>query len=233
MEPSDNPFFGLPMFGEMAKAMSGQGPLNWDAARQFAAVATGSMGGEPNPDPLQRIRLQELGRIVEMHVHDLTGLDTVFPELQPVSPGTWAQRTLDAYRPLFTELATSLSTTSGTDDIEVADPMMAMIANLGRMMAPAMLGMAVGSRQAGVDEKRVAVLHQCVADEAQPRLLAGALAIKPRVRIGRRGVRVVPALLAMKIRFPIARRAAASGRRALLNPARTQAAMARFLVPIK
>jgi putative hydrolase len=145
VDASDNPFFGVPMFGEMAKAMSGQGPLNWDAARQFAAVATGSMGGDANPDPLQRIRLHELARIVEMHVHDLTGLDTVFPELTPVSAAAWAQRTLDAYRPLFTELASSLSSGVDTADVEVADPMMAMIANLSRMMAPAMLGMAVGS----------------------------------------------------------------------------------------
>jgi putative hydrolase len=145
VDPAENPFFGLPMFGEMAKAMSGQGPLNWDAARQFAAVAAGSSGGDANPDPIQRIRLHELARIVEMHVHDITGLDTVFPELTPVSAGTWAQRTLDAYRPLFTELASSLSSTGDTSDIEQADPMMAMIANLSRMMAPAMLGMAVGS----------------------------------------------------------------------------------------
>jgi putative hydrolase len=69
----------------------------------------------------------------------------VFPELTPVSAGTWAQRTLDAYRPLFTELATSLSATGDSNDLDLADPMMAMIANLSRMMAPAMLGMAVGS----------------------------------------------------------------------------------------
>jgi putative hydrolase len=145
VDPAENPFFGLPMFGEMAKAMSGQGPLNWDAARQFAAVATGSSGSDANPDPIQRIRLHELARIVEMHVHDITGLDTVFPELTPVSAGAWAQRTLDAYRPLFTELASSLSSGVDTAEVEVADPMMAMIANLSRMMAPAMLGMAVGS----------------------------------------------------------------------------------------
>ena len=27
-----NPFSALPMFGEIAKALQGQGPLNWDAA---------------------------------------------------------------------------------------------------------------------------------------------------------------------------------------------------------
>ena len=46
-DPNDaiNPFAGLPMFGDLAKALSGQGPLNWDAARQFALLSAsgGSM----------------------------------------------------------------------------------------------------------------------------------------------------------------------------------------------
>ena len=126
----DNPFFGMPMFGDMAKALSGQGPLNWDAARQFAAMASGA--DTSNPDPVVRLRLAELGRIVEMHVHDITGLDTSFPEITPVTPAVWAQRTLDTYRPLFTELATSLGSRPAepSNDVEAADPMMAMLANL-------------------------------------------------------------------------------------------------------
>jgi len=59
----------------------------------------------------------------------------------------WAQRTLDAYRPLFTELATSLGRrpNAAVDLTDGADPMMAMMANLSQMMAPSMMGMAVGS----------------------------------------------------------------------------------------
>ncbi|HEX3088848.1 MAG TPA: zinc-dependent metalloprotease, partial [Ilumatobacteraceae bacterium] len=61
----------------------------------------------------------------------------------------WAQKTLEAYRPLFTEMATSLGkpmTPSDSDEIDLnADPMMAMMANLSKMMAPSMMGMAVGS----------------------------------------------------------------------------------------
>ncbi|MEQ1872514.1 MAG: zinc-dependent metalloprotease [Ilumatobacteraceae bacterium] len=153
-EFGDNPFANLPMFGDLAKALAGQGPLNWDAARQFAALSANS--GDPkavqgqitegNVDPTVRIALGDLARIVELHVHDLTGLDTVFPEVTPVTRGVWAQRTLDAYRPLFTELATSLGRRQPTDaGDDEADPMMAMMANLSQMMAPAMMGMAVGS----------------------------------------------------------------------------------------
>ena len=156
-EFDDNPFANLPMFGDLAKALAGQGPLNWDAARQFAALASSSRDGngnsanpaitEGNVDPTVRIALGDLARIVELHVRDLTELDTIFPEVAPVARGVWAQRTLDAYRPLFTELATSLGrrpAASETGD-DAADPLMAMMSNLSQMMAPAMMGMAVGS----------------------------------------------------------------------------------------
>lgn len=140
-----NPFANVPMFGEFAKALANQGPLNWDAARQFASLASSNGASEPNVDPAVRIQLAELARILELHVHDLTGLETVFPEITPVTRGVWAQRTLDAYRPLFTEMATSLGRRQPGDEPIDADPMMAMMANLSQMMAPAMMGMAVGS----------------------------------------------------------------------------------------
>ena len=145
----NNPFANMGMFGDLAKALAGQGPLNWDAARQFAALSSNSGSGEPNVDPVVRIQMADLARIVEMHVHDLTALDTAFPEITPVTKGAWAQRTLDAYRPLFTELATSLGQrppgSGDAADLTETDPMMAMMANLSQMMAPAMMGMAVGS----------------------------------------------------------------------------------------
>jgi len=142
----DDPFAGLPMFGEFAKMLGAQGPLNWDAARQFAAMASTGGASEGNPDPAVRIRLQELARIVELHVHDITGLDSAFPEITAVGRGEWARRTLEAYRPLFTEMAVSLGRRDASDDADQpGDPMMAMMANLSQMMAPSMMGMAIGS----------------------------------------------------------------------------------------
>ena len=146
---SENPFENLPMFGDLARALSGQGPLNWDAARQFAGLAASAGAAEVNIDPTVRIKLGELAQIAEMHVRDLTGFDGPSPEVLPVTSGAWAQRTLEAYRPLFTELATSLgqpAASSGDEAVDLnADPLMAMMANLSKMMAPSMMGMAVGS----------------------------------------------------------------------------------------
>ena len=144
-ESGDNPFANLPMFGEFAKMLANQGPLNWDAAKQFAALAAANGASEPNVDPAVRIQLTDLARILEMHVRDLTGLDTVFPEITPVARGVWAQRTLEAYRPLFTELAVSLGKRPDAGDDADADPMAAMMSGLTQMMAPSLMGMAVGS----------------------------------------------------------------------------------------
>lgn len=139
-----DPFAGMPMFAEMAKALAGQGPLNWDAARQFAVMAAGGGTGEPNVDPMARLRLAELARIVEMHVADIAGTDQSFPEISTVTRSAWALRSLDDYRPLFTDMATSLSRPAADTPADT-DPMAAMMAGLSRMMGPSMMGMAIGS----------------------------------------------------------------------------------------
>jgi putative hydrolase len=61
----------------------------------------------------------------------------------------WVHHTLESYKPLFNELATSLSGSPiiPTDalDVNQDDPMMNMMASLNKMMAPAMMGMSVGT----------------------------------------------------------------------------------------
>jgi putative hydrolase len=154
-DPGDSidPFAGLPLFGDLSRALAGQGPLNWDAARQFAVLAAsgggllagGGASTSPNVDPSIRLRYAELAGIARLHVADVMQLEVPPTEPSVATPEQWAQQTLEAYRPLFTELATSLG---GTDDLPpeaASDPMAQMMAGLGKMMAPAMMGMSVGS----------------------------------------------------------------------------------------
>jgi putative hydrolase len=149
-----NPFEGLPLFGDLSRALSGQGPLNWDAAKQFALLsATGGSafeGGTPgtigaNIDPAVRIKYGELAAIARPHVADVMQLEVPEREVSVATPETWAQQTLEAYRPLFDDMATSLGQPGDLPDEAATDPMAQMMAGLGKMMAPAMLGMAVGS----------------------------------------------------------------------------------------
>ena len=157
-DPGDemNPFAGLPMFGDISRMLAGQGPLNWEAARQFAVMSsTGGVGlpGMPgaaptssgNVDPAVRIKYAELAGIARLHVADVMGLDV--PDVEPsvATPEQWAVETLEAYRPLFTELATSLGSTDDLPEEAAGDPMAQMMADLSKMLAPAIMGMAVGS----------------------------------------------------------------------------------------
>jgi hypothetical protein len=99
----------------------------------------------PNVDPGVRIKYRELAEIARLHVGDVMQLEVPATEPDVATPEQWAQQTLEAYRPLFTDLATSLG---GTDDLPAemaSDPMAQMMAGLGKMMAPAMMGMSVGS----------------------------------------------------------------------------------------
>ncbi len=144
----NNPFAGLPMFGDIARALSGQGPLNWDAARQFAQLAATGGAPEANVDPSIRFALTDLAGIAELHVGDLTGCDVSGYVVSTPTPGVWALQALEAYRPLFTEMATSLRkrkpNTEELAEIE-SDPMANMMRGLSEMMAPSMLGMSIGS----------------------------------------------------------------------------------------
>ena len=148
-----DPFAGLPLFGDLSRALSGQGPLNWDAARQFAILAAnggGLLSGtgattSANVDPAVRIAYSQLAGIARLHVADVMQLEV--PEIEPsvATPEQWAQQTLEAYRPLFVDLATSLGQTDDLPADAAEDPMAQMMAGLGKMMAPAMMGMSVGS----------------------------------------------------------------------------------------
>lgn len=164
-----NPFEGMPFLGDLAKLLMSSGPVNRDLARQLAVWIAAEGQPEANVDPLDRMRLEELARVAEMHVGTSTGLDTTSGGLLTVLPVTrseWATRTLDAYAPLLEALATSLATPPGggagtgdagdlsgaglgerddPDDAGLDDPAERLLGRLGGVLAPALMGMQAGS----------------------------------------------------------------------------------------
>ena len=96
--------------------------MPWDAARNLALAVATDNASEPNVDPLERITLEQLARVAELHVANVTGLSTSITGREltvlPVTRGAWAQRTLDDYRPLLEKLAASL----GAADADAAEP---------------------------------------------------------------------------------------------------------------
>lgn len=152
-DPSEqpSPFGSFPFFGDIAKALGKQGPLNWDLAQQFAML--GATGDTPDsqPDPTTRFAYTDLARIADFHVREVTGLSTdpsdTPTEILTCTRTMWAQRTLADFRPLFHDLAAALSQRPDTDTSTdtPSDPLESMLGNLSHMVAPALLGMSIGS----------------------------------------------------------------------------------------
>ena len=116
----ENPFGGLPFLGDLAKMFQTQGPINWDAAKQFALqLATGGTP-EQNVDPVDRVKLSELARVAELQVATATGLDPTSSgtpvQVEAVTRSEWARQTLEAQRPLMERLAERLRA-SPPDDL--------------------------------------------------------------------------------------------------------------------
>lgn len=148
---SGNPFEGLPIFGDLAKLFVSQGPVNWEIARQMAHFVAVGQEAEDNVDPLERIRLEELVRVAELHVATATGLPTSVTgaalTAEAVGRGEWAARTLQDYRELLERLAVSLAG-GGTEGAELGPDAGAsadFLGSLGQVLGPVMMGFQAGS----------------------------------------------------------------------------------------
>lgn len=154
-----NPFEGGPLgdlMRNLARFFTGQGPLNWEIAREMARWAATGNEPESNPDPLTRVRLEELIRVAEMHVSEATGLVDATGRLTvaSVTPSQWAQRTLEDWRPLLEKLASRMTpdgsgTTpwfaGGADQPPAGDPMANLFASLPQVLGPFLFGLQSGS----------------------------------------------------------------------------------------
>src|SRR2546426_2256974 len=83
----------------LARLLTSHGPLNWEIARQLARWTAAEGESEDNPDPLARVRLEELLRVAELHVSEATGLPSGAAggilSVRAVTRSEWALRTLE------------------------------------------------------------------------------------------------------------------------------------------
>lgn len=147
-DEAPNPFSN-PLFAQFQRAMSSQGPLQWDVARQTALMAATQGVAEHNVDPARRIAVESLARIVSMRVAEVTGRDVAdVSGIEVANRATWVLRTLDGWKPYFDAVAAAIGTSGGeasSDDPGTQDAVIAMLGNVSKMIAPSMLGMSVGN----------------------------------------------------------------------------------------
>jgi putative hydrolase len=159
----DDPFAGMAaMFSQLLGAFGGAGGMGWEHAKQFAGALANEGEFEANVDPLERMRIEQLARVAELHITRATGLSVPTGghgvTIQPVNRTQWTAATLDAYRPLFEQLTNSLGAVmreqiADVDPEELAelgesfgggDPT-AFLSGLNQMLGPVMLSMMAGS----------------------------------------------------------------------------------------
>jgi putative hydrolase len=151
----DNPISGL--LGDLLKVISGGArgsAAPWlDAARALAHGVATDGDSESNADPLQRIKLEELARVVELHVEGTTGLsigEGRSYSFVPVGRGAWANRALDGWRPLLERMVAVIEAAppppvDGSLDAEGVEGLQALLGQFASTMGPIMLGLQFGS----------------------------------------------------------------------------------------
>lgn len=145
-----NPFAGVPFLGDLARMLGSTGLGGTDAARQFAVQIASGGTSEPNPDPLERLKLEELARVADLRVTDLTGLATSTTgrvvTVVPITRAEWATRTLDAWRPLLERLSGALtSPVQAIEPGDPTDPLAALLQGFSTAFAPMLFGMQAGA----------------------------------------------------------------------------------------
>ncbi len=149
------------MLVDLLRLLQTRAPLPWDVAVQLAQTIASDGTSEPNAEPGDRIRLERLLGVAELHVADITGM--------PVTPGgrrlsivtttraDWAKRSLESWRPVLEQIATALRPTGEVPAHgEAHDPgpvaeageetgLEAFVGQWMAAVAPAMVAMQVGS----------------------------------------------------------------------------------------
>ncbi len=149
-DPFGDAFSSIPFLGDLARMFGQSGGLPWDTARQVAIGVATEGASEANVDPVERIQIEQLARVAELHVADVTGLRTSSSgrpvTAVPVNRTGWVTASLEAYRPLVERLAGSLAPGSAEPDGDADDDAMTrMFGGVLEALQPMMLAMTAGS----------------------------------------------------------------------------------------
>ena len=141
---SDNPFGNL--FGDLFNVLGQQGPNAWfDTASQMALTIARGEDGDPNPQPIERQRLEELAPLVQRRVDALFEVARE-PVVTAVNRSALTAAALAQWRPLVEPLVNRPVSPSTEMVHELAEnPMMAqMVAVLGPLFTGFQMGSVAG-----------------------------------------------------------------------------------------
>ncbi len=156
-QPSNDPFGGAPgdawndapLFREIQRVLqSSSGPVNWELARQVG-IASASLGADDaEPTDEDRRGLEDVVRVAELQVAELTGLDAPsdLPDVRAVRRGRWVQANIEGLREVLEPAASKLGEAIAAAQREaMPEQEQAGVAQLLGQLSPLLLGAQVGS----------------------------------------------------------------------------------------
>ena len=137
---SDNPFGE--MFGDIFNMLGQQSPNAWfDTATQLALNIARGTDGDPNPEPVERQRLEELAPLVARHVDALFSISSN-TAVTAVNRSALTLAALAQWRPLIEPNLHTANLVAPDDQTEGVAPMMAQLA---AAVGPLFAGFQTGS----------------------------------------------------------------------------------------
>ncbi len=150
----------LEQLGQLFGGIGG-GPLRtpsdpWNQARKIAVAIASEGGAEPNVDPTERLRVEDLARVADLHARQRPGVHLAEDvRIVPVSRSAWTSEAVTAYQPFFDRFTEALSqtgtveTTMGSDmapdDASMLEPMSRMFGQMMSQLAPMMVVNSAGA----------------------------------------------------------------------------------------
>jgi uncharacterized protein (DUF2342 family) len=135
-----NPFGD--MFGDIFSMLGQQGPNAWfTTATQLALNIARGEDGDPNPQPMERQRLEELAPLVARHVDALFGVSSD-PEVLAVNRSALTLAALEQWRPLMDPMIAK-SPTTDLDSLDAQENQ--LIAQISSTVGPLFAGFQMGS----------------------------------------------------------------------------------------
>lgn len=138
---SDNPFG---FFGDIFNLLGQQGPNAWfDTATQLALSISRGEDGDPNPEPVERQRVEEWAPLVGRHVDALFSVARE-PRVTAVNRSSLAVAALAQWRPLIEPMVTRTLTLPDNLDDDQGPALAQMVAALGPLFTGFQMGSVAG-----------------------------------------------------------------------------------------
>lgn len=139
---SDNPLGG--MFGDIFNLLGQQGPDAWfQTATQLALNIARGDDGDPNPQPIERQRLEELAPLVGRHVDALFEVVSE-PVVTTVNRTALTIAALAQWKPLIAPMLTRAQPPSEALDLEENQMMGQLMATIGPLFTGFQMGSVAG-----------------------------------------------------------------------------------------